>query len=191
MRDVYKYDIDGQYNRIESIQDVTRELNLDVYKSIFAKDYEKETKGLWDMKPIKFFAKETDEKMAAVQRPLKIEEMDENEIFFIPQWMIEDMMGVEEADKTAEKKKELDKKREDLELILWADCRGANGRNGEASGMIVALYQDKDGDAIEYVWDYHTYYKQVIMNAYTKHKIKDSNKWYELIKKQRGKNRVN
>ena len=57
--------------------------------------------------------------------------------------------------------------------------------------MIVALYQDKDGDAVEYVWDYHTYYKQVIMNAYTKHKIKDSNKWYELIKKQRAKNRVN
>lgn len=117
--------------------------------------------------------------------------MDENEIFFIPQWMIEDMMGIEEADKTAEKKKELDKKREDLELILWADCRGANGKSGDASGMIVALYQDKDGDAVEYVWDYHTYYKQVIMNAYTKHKIKDSNKWYELIKKQRAKNRVN
>ena len=73
MKDVYKYDIDGQYNRIESIQDVTIELNLDVYKSIFAKDYEKETKGLWDMKPIKFFAKDTNEKMAAVQRPLKIE----------------------------------------------------------------------------------------------------------------------
>ena len=111
MKDVYKYDIDGQYNKIESIQDVTRELNLDVYKSIFAKDYDKETKGLWDMKPIKFFAKETDAKMAVVQRPLKIDEMDENEIFFIPQWMIEDMMGIEEADKTAEKKKELERQR--------------------------------------------------------------------------------
>ena len=41
MKDVYKYDIDGQYNKIESIQDVTKELNLDIYKSIFAKDYDK------------------------------------------------------------------------------------------------------------------------------------------------------
>ena len=186
----YKYDKDGQYKAIESIQDAAALLNLDVYKCIFAKEYNETTKGLWELKSLKFFKTEQEGKMAAVQRPLLLSEMDPNELFFIPLWMAEDILGVEEADRLAAKKKEIDKERKKYELLLWADCRtGDNGK--DACGNIVALYKDGEESAIEIVWDYHTKYKQVIMNAYSKHQIKDKDKWYELIKKQRAKNSAN
>ncbi len=39
------------------------------------------------------------------------------------------------------------------------------------------------------VWDYHTYYKQVIMNAYTKHQIDNKGKWAELVERRSKKGR--
>ena len=186
MKDIYKYDKDGQYKAIESIQEVATQLDLDLNKSVFVKEYNQDTKELWQIKKMSEFVKETNAKMAAVQRPLKLEEMSQEEIWFIPLWMAEDIMGVEEADKLAEKKRELDAARKSWSLIEWTDYR-TGSQNGDCCGNIIALYQDEEGNAIEMVWDYHTYYKQVILNAYTKHRIENKEKWSALIEKQKKK----
>jgi hypothetical protein len=183
MKDVYKYDRDGQYNAIESIQEVINTLQLDLAKSVFVKNYNQDTNGIWKVTPPKLFAKKITDKMVAVERPLLLSEMEKDDIYFIPLWMAEDILGIEEADKLAAKKKELDQARSEWSLIEWTDYRTGQ-HNADCCGNIIALYQDQEGNAIEMVWDYHTYYKQVIMNAYTKHQIDNKEKWAELVERQ-------